>query len=63
MSGTDGNLHVFQIGGSATCCDVGTPATRTGGAAHPLGYLAFYALVFASVGWLGLRRLRRPRPA
>jgi hypothetical protein len=62
MSGTDGNLHVFQIGGSATCCDVGTPATRTGGAAHPLGYLAVYALVFASVGWLGLRRLRRLRP-
>jgi outer membrane protein assembly factor BamB len=60
VSGTDGNLHVFKLGGSATCCpvDQGTPGSR-----NSLAYLLFYGLAVAGSGWLVVRRRARARLA
>ena len=58
VSGADGNLHVFRIGGSATCCAI---AGRAPEARNSLGYLAFYTFVVAGIVWLAFRRRSRPR--
>ena len=58
VSGTDGNLHVFRIGGSATCCAIAGPASE---ARNSLGYLAFYTLMVGGIVWLAFRRRTRSR--
>jgi hypothetical protein len=56
VSGADGNLHVFRIGGSATCCAIAGPAPE---ARNSLGYLAFYTFVW-SEGSCGSRSAADP---
>jgi outer membrane protein assembly factor BamB len=57
MSGTDGNLHVFQLGGTATCC---SPAS-TSEAAPNVGYPVFYGAVLVGIAWIVVRRRSRAR--
>jgi hypothetical protein len=56
VSGMDGNLHVFKLGGSVVCCGSGDLASE---ARHPIGYLAFYAFVGGAIVWLAVRRRSR----
>ena len=56
VTGDDGNLHVFRLGGSATCC---VPASR--GVGQPAGDLVFYGALLGGVAWFVARRRRRFR--
>ncbi len=58
VNGADGNLHVFRIGGSATCCAIAGPASE---ARNSVGYLAFYTFVVGGIVWLAVRRRTRSR--
>jgi outer membrane protein assembly factor BamB len=58
VNGADGNLHVFRVGGSATCCAIAGPASQ---ARNSLGYLAFYTFVVGGIVWLAFRRRTRSR--
>ena len=55
VNSTDGNLHVFRLGGDATCCT--SPSSGTW--AHSIGYAAFYAALLGGIAWLVVRRRRR----
>jgi hypothetical protein len=58
VNGADGNLHVFRVGGSATCCAIAGPASQ---ARNSLGYLAFYTFVVGGIVWVAFRRRTRSR--
>jgi outer membrane protein assembly factor BamB len=55
LDSTDGNLHVFRLGGTGTCC--GPVGSEDGG--HSIGYAAFYSALIGGIVWLAVRRRSR----